>query len=195
MQNKVEAMMRPYLEYVTKQNTSMRFWKVGALRTKKVLKSQYKRWNNQLHTDYGGEIMKREVNFHPMSMIIALDKFEFLHRNPLDKDDDDNDYDYVDDNDNYDDDVDGDGNGSGDDDEDNYNNYDNNDNDKDNDEDYKAVREQMASNGQNAGKGGRREKGDKGKNNHKYKGGKVGKGKKGDEGEQNDTTAGAEGLE
>jgi hypothetical protein len=43
MQCKVEAMMRPYLDFVTKQNTSMRFWKVGALRTKPFAKSQYKK--------------------------------------------------------------------------------------------------------------------------------------------------------
>ncbi len=52
MQRKVEAMMKPYLDIVTKQNTSIRFWKVGALRTNTFAKSQYEKWGFKLHTDY-----------------------------------------------------------------------------------------------------------------------------------------------
>ena len=37
--------------------------------------------------------MKCQANEHPMSMIMALDKFEFLYQNSLDKYDDDNDND------------------------------------------------------------------------------------------------------
>ncbi len=106
MQCKVEAMMRPYLDFVTKQNTSMRFWKVGALRTKPFAKSQYKKQGFKLHTDYGEDIMKCQANERPMSMIMALDKFEFLYQNPLDKYDDDNDNDNEDDDDNDDNDSD-----------------------------------------------------------------------------------------
>jgi hypothetical protein len=135
MQNKVEAMMRPYLEYIAKQNTSVRFWKVGALRRELSATCQYKRWNNQLHTDYGEEVMKRSENERPMSMIMTLDKFDFLYQNPLDKDDDDNDNDNNGDDD--DDNDKGDGNGRGNDDEDDYNNYEDDENNKDNNEDYK----------------------------------------------------------
>jgi hypothetical protein len=93
MQNKVEAIMRPYLEHATKQNTSMRFWKIGAFMTQPFPKSQYERWNNQLHTACGEEVMKRQANDHPMSMIMASEKFEFSYQNPLDMNDDGNDKD------------------------------------------------------------------------------------------------------
>jgi hypothetical protein len=92
LKEKVELMMRPYSEYVSKQNTSMQFWKVGALKTKAFEKSQYKKWNNQLHTDCREDVMKYPAYDRPMSMIMALDKFKFLYQNPLDKDADDDDY-------------------------------------------------------------------------------------------------------
>ena len=106
MQPKIEASMKPYFKFVTKQNTSMRFWRVGALRTKPFAKSQYKKWGNKLHADYGEAVMKRQANEHPMSMIMALDKFEFLYQNPLEKYDDDNNDDNEDDDDNNDNDSD-----------------------------------------------------------------------------------------
>ena len=102
MQHKVESMMKPYLDFVTKQNTSMRFWKVGALRTKPFANSQYKKWGCKLHTDYGEDVMKRQANERPMSMIMELDKFKFLYQNPLDKYDDVNDNDNEEDDDNND---------------------------------------------------------------------------------------------
>ena len=71
----------------------MRFWKVGALKTKPFVKSQYKKWGFKLHTDYEEDVMKCQANERPMSMIMALDKFEFLYQNSLDKYDDDNDND------------------------------------------------------------------------------------------------------
>ena len=43
MQHKVKVLMKLYLDFVTKQNTSMQFWKVGAFRTKPFSKSQYEK--------------------------------------------------------------------------------------------------------------------------------------------------------
>ena len=42
-------------------------------------------------------VMKRQTNECPMSMIMALDKFEFLYQNPLNKYADDDDKDDEDD--------------------------------------------------------------------------------------------------
>jgi hypothetical protein len=64
-------MMRLYLDYVSEQNTSMQFWEVGALKTKAFEKSQYKKWNNHFHTDYGEEVMKRSANDHPVTITEA----------------------------------------------------------------------------------------------------------------------------
>jgi hypothetical protein len=154
-EKKVEEMMRLYLDYVSKQNISMQFWKVGAPKTKPFKKSQYEKWNNQLHTDFGEDLMKHPANDHPMSMIMALDEFKFAYQNPLDKDDDGNDDDNDDNNlNNNDNDV-GSGNDSGDDDEYDYNEYNDYDNDKEDYDDYKTVRGQKASNGPDDEKRGR----------------------------------------
>ncbi len=91
MRCKVENMMKPFLDYVTKQNPYLTHWKVGALRTAPQAKSQYEKCNNQLHADYTEGVMNRPWYQRPMSMIMALDKFEFLYEfDDPNNDDDDN---------------------------------------------------------------------------------------------------------
>jgi hypothetical protein len=95
VKQRIENMMRPYLEFIKNQYPCLRYWRVGALQTKPNTPSQYEKLQNQLHSDYSETALQREPGERPMSMIMALDAFNFLYE---DKDDDDGD-DNVDDDD------------------------------------------------------------------------------------------------
>ena len=90
VKQQIEAMMRPYLDFVKNQYPCMRYWRVGALETKPLTPSQYEKMKNQLHSDYSETALKREAGERPMSMIMALDDFNFLYEDKDDDDDDDN---------------------------------------------------------------------------------------------------------
>ena len=77
----IEAMMHPYLDFIKNQYPCLRYWRVGALQTKPNTQSQYKKWGNQLHSDYSETALRREPGEHPMSMIMTLDEtFDFYMR-------------------------------------------------------------------------------------------------------------------
>ena len=52
---------------------------MGALQTKPRMPSQYEKMQNQLHSDYSETALQREPGERPMSMIMALDDFNFLY--------------------------------------------------------------------------------------------------------------------
>jgi hypothetical protein len=78
LQLRVEAFIKPFLEYLAKQYPLLRFWKVGALRMALNAKSQYEKCGNVLHSDYREKVLKQPVEEQPLSMIVALDDFEFF---------------------------------------------------------------------------------------------------------------------
>ncbi len=81
VRQQVEEMMRPYLDFIKSQYLHLRYWRVGALRTELNTKSHYEKCGDQLHSDYLEEVMKRDPQNHPMSMIMALDEdFKFYTR-------------------------------------------------------------------------------------------------------------------
>jgi hypothetical protein len=91
VRQQIEAMMHPYLDFIKSQYPCLRYWRVGALQTKPNTQSQYKKWGNQLHSDYSVTALGREPGERPMSMIMALDEsFDFLYEDKDGDDDDDN---------------------------------------------------------------------------------------------------------
>ena len=58
VRQQIEAMMKPYLDFITNQNPHLRYWRVGALRTQPATPSQYKKCGDQLHSDYMETVMK-----------------------------------------------------------------------------------------------------------------------------------------
>lgn len=90
VQQQIEAMMCPYLDFVKNQYPCMRYWRVGALQTKPHTLSQYEKMKKQLHSDYSDTALQRKPGERPMSMIMALDDFNFLQEDKDDDDDDDN---------------------------------------------------------------------------------------------------------
>ena len=84
-QKRIQSVMQPFLNDIRKQNPSLQYWKVGALRTAPGSRSQYEKMNSQLHADYSEEVLSRPECERPMSMIMALDDFEFMYK--LDVDD------------------------------------------------------------------------------------------------------------
>jgi hypothetical protein len=91
VRQQIEAMMKPYLDFITNQNPHLRYWRVGALRTQPDTPSQYEKCGDQLHSDYMETVMKQDPAKRPMSMIMALDEpFNFLYEDKDNDDDDDN---------------------------------------------------------------------------------------------------------
>lgn len=74
----IEATLQPFLRYITSIYPEMRYYKVGALRTRANTTSQYEMSNNTFHTDYSDDILNRPPRERPMSIIMALDSFSFL---------------------------------------------------------------------------------------------------------------------
>jgi hypothetical protein len=90
VKQQIEAMMRPYLEFIKYQYPCLKYWRVGALQTKPNTPSQYEKLQNQLHSDYSESALEREPGERPMSMIMALDEFAFLYEDKDTNDGDDN---------------------------------------------------------------------------------------------------------
>jgi hypothetical protein len=87
VRQQIEAMIKPYLDFITNQISHLRYWRVGALWTQPDTPNQYEKCGDQLHLEYTGTVMKRDPEKHPMSMIMTLDEpFNFLYE---DKDNDD----------------------------------------------------------------------------------------------------------
>jgi hypothetical protein len=79
VRQQIEAMMRLYLDFIKNQYPCLRYWRVEALQTKPNTQSQYKKWGNQLHSDYSETALQREPGERPMSMIMALDESSIFY--------------------------------------------------------------------------------------------------------------------
>jgi hypothetical protein len=84
-QRRVQSIMQPFLNDIRKENPSLKYWKVGALRMAPGSCSQYEKMDSQLHSDYSEEVLSQPKCKQPMSMIMALDDFKFMYK--LDDDD------------------------------------------------------------------------------------------------------------
>ncbi len=80
--------MEPFLNYIRIQNPSLQYWKVGVLHTAPRSPSQYGKMDWQLHSDYSEEVLLRPECKQPMSLIIALDNFEFVYELDNEEDED-----------------------------------------------------------------------------------------------------------
>jgi len=80
VKSQVELLLDPFLRYVKSIYPEMRYWKVGALKTKRQTPSQYQLWGNKLHTDYAEAVLSRPPRERPMSIIMAVDKFSFYFK-------------------------------------------------------------------------------------------------------------------
>ncbi len=71
--------MEPFLNYIRKQHPSLQYWKVGVLRTTPRSPIHHVNMDWQLHSDYSEEVLLRPEREQPMSLIMALDDFEFVY--------------------------------------------------------------------------------------------------------------------
>jgi hypothetical protein len=83
VKRQVELLLDPFLWYVKFIYPEMRYWKVGALKTKGQTPSQYELWGNKLHTNYLEAVLSRPPQERPMSIIMALDKFLFYFKTTM----------------------------------------------------------------------------------------------------------------
>jgi hypothetical protein len=89
-QRRVQSIIKPFLNNIRKQNPSLQYWKVGALRTAPRSPSQYEKMDWQLHSDYSEEVLLQPECERPMSLIMALDDFEFVYELDNKENEDDN---------------------------------------------------------------------------------------------------------
>ncbi len=52
----------------------------GALRTAPQAESQHSRCKNQIHSDYDKSVLTQQVQEQPMTMIMAMDEFDFGYK-------------------------------------------------------------------------------------------------------------------
>jgi hypothetical protein len=71
--------LNPFLHYIKSIYPKMRHWRVGAWRTKEFTPSQYELWGDKLHLDYSDAVLNRPLQEHPMSIITAIDRFDFYY--------------------------------------------------------------------------------------------------------------------
>jgi hypothetical protein len=75
----VESAMRPLIQYVLSKYPSLVCIKYGALKTNLHCPSQYEGRNHCLHSDYKSFFNNILPSQRPVSMIMALDEFEFIY--------------------------------------------------------------------------------------------------------------------
>ena len=79
---KIESIMMPVITSILKIHHPQFQWdctKVGALKTLAGSGSQFDDHGQKLHSDYPDHLLRIPVNEQPMSVILAIDDFEFLY--------------------------------------------------------------------------------------------------------------------
>ncbi len=77
----VAKCMAPYLRFVRNQYPALQHYKLAALKSMPGAASQYSRCNLRLHSDYAESVNLRTPNERPVSLMVALDPFEFIYLN------------------------------------------------------------------------------------------------------------------
>ena len=75
----VERVMKPLIDYVQAIYPSLVCAKLGALQTLLKYPSQYKGHSHRLHSDYSSNYPKFAPAQRPVSVILALDPFDFMY--------------------------------------------------------------------------------------------------------------------
>jgi flagellar basal body-associated protein FliL len=69
----------PYLMHVQDRYPALTHFKLSALKTSPNAVSQYSRCNWKLHSDYDESVNSRPPNERPVSLMVAIDQFEFMY--------------------------------------------------------------------------------------------------------------------
>ena len=73
----IQEKLRPYLGLVRKTHPKLIHVKVGALQTQVGARSQFDTFGHKLHSDYPDEMNLLPVDERPVSLIVAIDPFDF----------------------------------------------------------------------------------------------------------------------
>ena len=66
-------------KYITSRYPSMKYFRLGAIKTGPMAPSQYDGHRHRLHSDYSDEVSFRSPEDRPLSFMIALDRFELMY--------------------------------------------------------------------------------------------------------------------
>jgi hypothetical protein len=79
--NLVAKCMLPYIKFVQREYPALQICKLSVLRSFPRAKSQYEKCNQRLHSDYDDTVNSRPPRERPVSLLVALDAFDFMHLN------------------------------------------------------------------------------------------------------------------
>jgi len=74
----VDKCMAPYLRFVRNQYPALQHCKLAALKSMPGAASQYSRCFERLHSDYAESVNFRPPHDQPVSLMVAIDPFEFI---------------------------------------------------------------------------------------------------------------------
>ena len=77
--NLVEQCMSRYISWVQIQQPSLKYYKLAILRSDVGAGSQYDGCGKKLHSDFYDTVNKRPPQERPVSLLVALDEFEFMY--------------------------------------------------------------------------------------------------------------------
>lgn len=75
----VERCMGSYILWVQQQYPALKYYKLAILKSYPGAQSQYDGCNKRLHSDYPENVNKRPPNERPVSLLVALDEFDFMY--------------------------------------------------------------------------------------------------------------------
>jgi hypothetical protein len=79
--NLVAKCILPYIKFVQREYPALRICKLSVLRSFPHAKSQYEQCFQKLHSDYDNTVNSRQPHERPVSLMVALDEFDFMHLN------------------------------------------------------------------------------------------------------------------
>ena len=77
--NLVEQCMSQYISWVQIQQPSLKYYKLAILKSDVGAGSQYDGCGKKLHSDFYDTVNKRPPQERPVSLLVALDEFEFMY--------------------------------------------------------------------------------------------------------------------
>ncbi len=77
----VEKALKAYITIVQERYPTLKYFKVGALKSLPGAKSQYVGHGRKLHSDYPQSVEELEPRFRPVSIIVGLNSFNFMWLN------------------------------------------------------------------------------------------------------------------
>ena len=77
----IEKALSGYIKIVQERYPNLKYVKVGALKSLPRAESQYEGHGKKLHTDYPQSVEEFEPRYRPVSIIVALNSFNFMYLN------------------------------------------------------------------------------------------------------------------